>query len=85
MAVKIALDADGVLSDFDKSWRLCAEQVLSRTLPMVASRYDLADRYGLTKSEIHIVWTVWNNTRGWCRVHPLESGIEAARKPVVLA
>jgi hypothetical protein len=46
---------------------------------MVACQYDLSQRYGLTKSEIHKVWAVWNETRGWCRVHPLESGIEAAR------
>jgi hypothetical protein len=77
--MKIALDADGVLFDFDKSWRMCAERVLSRTLPIVTSQYDLAARYGLTKAEVHKVWAVWNDTSGWYRVHPLESGIGAAR------
>ena len=77
--MKIALDADGVLFDFDRSWRMCAERVLCRTLPIVTFQYDLATRYGLTKAEVHKVWTVWNDTSGWYRMHPLESGIGAAR------
>lgn len=76
--MKIALDADGVLFDFDKSWRLCAERVLGRTLPLCGQHYDLGQRYGLKKTEVHKVWTVWDMTSGWRRVHPLVSGIEAA-------
>lgn len=77
--MKIALDADGVLFDFQTSWRLCAERMLGRTLPLCGQHYDLGQRYGLTKAEVHKVWAVWNATSGWVRVQPIESGIEAAQ------
>lgn len=77
--MKIALDADGVLFDFDRSWRGCAERVLGRTLPLCGQHYDLGQRYGLTKAQVHKIWVVWNVTRGWLRVQPIESGIRAAQ------
>ena len=54
--MKIALDADGVLFDFDKSWRLCAERVLSKLLFVANPCYDLGQRYGLRKADVHKVW-----------------------------
>jgi len=78
--MKIALDADGVLFDFQTSWRLCgAERVLDRALPLCGQHYDLGQRYGLTKAEVHKVWATWNATSAWLRVHPIESGMQAAR------
>jgi hypothetical protein len=77
--MKIAFDADGVLFDFQTSWRLCAERVLGRALPLCGQHYDLGQRYGLQKAEVHKVWAVWNATGEWRRVHPIESGIEATQ------
>lgn len=78
MIVKIALDADGVLFDFQTSWRLCAEGVLGRALPLCGQHYDLGQRYGLKNAEVHKVWAVWNTTSGWLRAQPIESGMRAA-------
>lgn len=75
--MKIALDADGVLFDFDQSWRLCAQRVLGRDLPTVAPCHDLEKRFGLQKGEVHKVWSVWNMTHGWRRVIPIVPAIEA--------
>jgi hypothetical protein len=76
--MKIALDADGVLFDFSHSWRLCAERVLGRKVPAISECYDLQVRYGLSKREVHKVWTIWNDTHGWRRVQPIDVAIEAA-------
>jgi hypothetical protein len=74
--MKIALDADGVLFDFQKSWRICAERVLRKKISEVYDAYDLGIRYGLSKADVHKVWTVWNGTAGWRRVMPIVPAIE---------
>ena len=74
--MKIALDADGVLFDFQKSWRLCAERVLKKSLSEMGDAYDLGIRYGLSKTEVHKVWTVWNGTASWRRVLPIVPAVE---------
>lgn len=78
--MKIALDADGVLFNFACSWRMCAERVLRRKVAVMPRQYDLCERFGITKAEGHKVWAVWNETKGWKRVHPDVDGLEAAIK-----
>lgn len=75
----IALDADGVLFDFDQSWWRCAEKVLKRQISIQESCYHLRKRYGLTKEEEGKVWALWNATAGWRYVLPILPGISAAR------
>lgn len=64
----VALDLDGVLLNFEKSWRQCAEWVLRRTLPDPYEDYDLADRYGLSRREVEKVWGAFHRDNWWERI-----------------
>lgn len=76
---RFVLDADGVLLDFDRAWRGCAERVLDRRLEVVEPVYDLGARYGLPAASVAKAWAAWEVTEGWRRVPPIQEGIGAAR------
>ena len=63
----IALDVDGVLTDFDAHWRQCAEQVLGRVVPQVHEDHQLRTRYGLTRQECDAVWRAYHDDE-WSRL-----------------
>jgi phosphoglycolate phosphatase-like HAD superfamily hydrolase len=56
----IALDVDGILTDFDAHWRQCAERVLGRSVQQMNEDYDLRVRYALTWREVDAVWTAYH-------------------------
>ena len=37
----VALDVDGVLTDFDAHWRQCAEHTLGRVIPRISEDHQL--------------------------------------------
>ncbi len=62
----VALDVDGVLSDFEGHWMRCAGRILGRDIQKQSDQYDLMCRFGLTKKEFDAVWdsfhaTEWGN------------------------
>ena len=63
----VALDVDGVLTDFDAHWRQCAEQVLGRVVPQVHEDHQLRTRYGLNQQECDAVWRAYHDDE-WSRL-----------------
>lgn len=60
MSVPIALDVDGILTNFDAHWRQCAERVLERAIPQVSEDHCLQKRYALTRKEYDAVWDAYH-------------------------
>ncbi len=60
MSVPVALDVDGVLTNFDAHWRQCAERVLERDIPQVSEDHCLQKRYALTRKEYDAVWDAYH-------------------------
>lgn len=60
MSVPIALDVDGILTNFDAHWRQCAERVLERGIPQVSDDHCLQKRYALTRKEYDAVWDAYH-------------------------
>jgi FMN phosphatase YigB (HAD superfamily) len=56
----VALDVDGIFTDFDAHWRQCAEHVLGRHLPQVSQDHSLRVRYALTRKEYDSVWDAYH-------------------------
>ena len=63
----VALDVDGVLTDFDAHWRQCAEQVLGRVVPQIHEDHQLRTRYGLNRQECDAVWRAYHDDE-WSRL-----------------
>ncbi len=63
----VALDVDGVLTDFDAHWRQCAERVLGRIVAQVHEDHQLRTRYGLTRQECDAVWRAYQGDE-WSRL-----------------
>ena len=63
----IALDVDGVLTDFDAHWRQCAEHTLGRAIPQINEDHQLRTRYGLTWQECDAVWRNYHDDE-WFRL-----------------
>ncbi|MBU2788612.1 hypothetical protein HFQ13_10460 [Acidithiobacillus sp. VAN18-1] len=79
ISFRFAIDADGVLFNFDASWRICAERMLRRDLPVVQPVYDLSSRYALSRAEMAKVWAAWNTAECWRTVQPISSAINVTR------
>ena len=60
MSAIVALDVDGVLTNFDDHWRQCAERVLERDIPQVNEEHCLQKRYALTRKEYDAVWDAYH-------------------------
>ncbi|MDD2746439.1 MAG: hypothetical protein PHG39_02675 [Acidithiobacillus ferrooxidans] len=56
----VALDVDGILTDFDAHWRQCAEHVLDRVIPQVSEEHHLWMRYALASQEYDAVWDAYH-------------------------
>lgn len=70
--MQFALDADGVIFDFDGAWHTVAQDVLDRPLPLVRLfDYALSARYALTNKEYNKVWAAFNALGIWERM-PLQ-------------
>ncbi|MDR7927102.1 hypothetical protein RIE95_08945 [Acidithiobacillus thiooxidans] len=74
-----ALDADGVIFDFDAAWRACASVLLSTDLTVQSPAYCLQDRYGLSNRDVQKVWTAWNLNRMWRRVPAFPQVVDGLR------
>ncbi|MBN6745540.1 hypothetical protein RU820_05925 [Acidithiobacillus ferrooxidans] len=57
---KIAVDVDGIFTDFDAHWQQCAERVLGRSVPRVSEAHCLRERYGLNLLEYNQIWRAYN-------------------------
>jgi len=75
--MKIALDIDGVLLDFDTHWRTFAIAHLERELPKLNSDYDLGTRYGVTKKESDSVWAAFYDQEKWASILPYPCALES--------
>lgn len=60
MGVPIALDVDGIFTNFDAHWRQCAERELGRPLPQVSHDHSMRERYALTRAEYDAVWAAYH-------------------------
>ena len=60
MSVSVALDVDGIVTDFDGHWRQCAEHLLGRPLPQVSHDHSMCARYALTRTEYDAVWAAYH-------------------------
>ena len=60
MSAIVALDVDGILTNFDAHWRQCAERVLERDIPQVSEDHCLQKRYALTRKEYDSVWDAYH-------------------------
>lgn len=78
--MRIALDVDGVLLDFEGSWRAVAERVLGQPLVQVAPDYQLMPRYGLSRSQCARVWHAFVTQKTWERLTPLKDHIAVAQR-----
>ncbi|MBU2767262.1 HAD family hydrolase [Acidithiobacillus ferrivorans] len=56
----VAIDVDGIVTDFDAHWRQCAEHLLGRLLPQVSNDHSLHVRYALTRKEYDAVWHAYH-------------------------
>jgi len=75
----VVLDCDGVLLDFDRSFRKVGIDILGRTLTPVLRAYDLKNRYGLTSNELNNIWSAMDDhPHGWKNLPVFEGAIEAA-------
>ncbi len=63
----VALDVDGVLTDFDAHWRQCAEHTLGRVIPRISEDHQLRTRYGLNRQECDAVWRAYHDDE-WSRL-----------------
>ncbi|MBU2846699.1 hypothetical protein HF923_12945 [Acidithiobacillus ferriphilus] len=77
--MRIAIDADQVLFDFDAAWRMTAGQVLGRPMPKPAPTYHLMVRYGLTTSEYHKVWAGFEVMGMWARCPIIPEALDRVR------
>jgi len=64
----VAVDLDGVLLDFEKAFRQCAEWTLRRSIPEPCDDYALSDRFGLSVRETAKVWDAFHRGNWWERV-----------------
>ena len=61
-----ALDADGVLFDCDKSFRVVGSAHLGRELTKLNNQYDLRFRYGVTEEEVNDIFqAMLQHEHGW--------------------
>ena len=77
--MRIAIDGDQVLFDFDGAWRKIAEDVLGRPMPPPKRSYHLIARYSLTMSEYHEVWAGFNAIGMWRRCPAIPQSMETVR------
>lgn len=70
--VRLAVDGDQVLFDFDTAWRSTAENLLGRPLQPCGQSYHLMARYHLSMSEYHRCWAEFHRRKIWrdCPVFP---------------
>lgn len=74
---RIALDADGVILNFDVAWRRTGSALLGRELFSQAMVYDFSRRYGLSAEEEARVWDVFHQQEGIRRTPALPGAIDA--------
>lgn len=76
---RAVLDCDGVLVDFDRSFRRVAEVALGKKLTAIPEVYELSRRYQLSSEELNRVWAVMDDhPLGWKNMPVFEGAIEAA-------
>ncbi|MGE0047717.1 MAG: HAD family hydrolase [Acidithiobacillus sp.] len=66
-ALAVVFDLDGVLLNFERAWRECAEQVLRKQVRRISDKYPLLDRYGLSRHDCNRVWAEFHED-WWDRV-----------------
>jgi len=74
--MKIALDIDGVLLDFDKHWREFASVFLQRDLVRLNNEYWLESRYGITKEDSDAVWAAFFEQEKWATIEPYQCALD---------
>lgn len=67
MTINVALDVDGVLTDFSGHWRRCAEGVLARPVVQCSEQHSLGLRYDLPKNDVELVWDAFHQS-SWASV-----------------
>lgn len=75
--MKVALDIDGVLLDFDSHWQTFTELLLGRPLPRLNNEYDLRSRYGLSEQESKLAWEAFYDQGQWAQILPYRCAIDA--------
>ncbi|MHB1666091.1 hypothetical protein [Thiomonas sp.] len=73
----VAVDADGVILDFEARWVEVAEQTLGRSLVKQSAEYHFIPRYGITKAEYGQTWDAFDAMGGWATL-PLLDGADVA-------
>ena len=66
--LRIAIDSDGILSDFNGHWASVAERVLKRAVIPCNRDYHLKTRFNLSKDEYNAVWERFNHAVEWGNV-----------------
>ena len=77
--MRIAIDANQVLFDFDGAWRTTAETVLNRELPRKNGSYHLMSRYGLSVAEYHRCWAKFHALEKWRHCPAIPDAVDAVR------
>lgn len=76
-----ALDADGVLLDFNGGFLQVAQEVLGRPLRQLSNAYRMSPRYGITQAERNQVWLeMIHHPSGWRNLPPIPGAIEAVAR-----
>lgn len=72
-ALRIGLDVDGVLANFDEAYQKVLCEVSGKVLPegFEADRWDWEDGAGFTKDDLDKAWRLINNTSFWYDLNPL--------------
>lgn len=65
--INIALDVDGILTNFDAHWRECAEEVLGCPVIQHNEQHSMGLRYGLFKKDVDAVWDAFHRSK-WASV-----------------
>ncbi|MHB8366762.1 MAG: hypothetical protein ACYDB0_07035 [Acidithiobacillus sp.] len=63
----IALDVDGIMTNFDAHWRQCAEEVLGCPVIQHNEQHSMGLRYGLSKKDVDAVWDAFHQAK-WSSV-----------------
>ena len=75
--MKIALDIDGVLLDFDTHWREFAATYLQRDIVKLNDDYYLESRYGIVKADSDAIWAAFFEQEKWASIEPYQCALEA--------
>ncbi|MDD2750981.1 MAG: hypothetical protein PHX24_12955 [Acidithiobacillus sp.] len=75
--MRIAIDADQVLFDLVSPWHTLAENTLNRKLVEKNQRYNLMDRFGISREEYYRCWAAFNRWDLWKQCPVIPEALEA--------